>query len=136
MIPHILLPNYYKMIGFILVITGFVVNYIFQPNVLDVTNGLGLFIQIIILVGLLLIINAKEKNEDELIKYYRLTSLQWAVIVYVFLRLLFKIIAWYTQEIRWTPNFQVNFLLMIYLLLFYYQLYIKEHVLKLFENNK
>lgn len=132
MIPYILLPRYFKLIGVFLYVAGFILFFIYQPNLHDVTNGFGLLIQILILLGLLCVCCSKEKHEDELIKYYRLTSLQWAVVVFIFLRLSYKTIAWYTADISWTPNWQVNSLLLFYLIFFYYQLYLKDFIANLF----
>jgi len=131
MIPYILFPRFFKWLGLCLVIAGFVVGGITQPNLDDVTNGLGLLIQVMILAGLLFICCAKEKTEDEFIKYYRLVSLQWAVVLLIVLRVFYKTMTWYTSDVSWTPQWQVNSLLIFYLLFFYYQLYVKEVILKI-----
>ncbi|MBL7937564.1 MAG: hypothetical protein JNM51_17295 [Bacteroidia bacterium] len=133
MIPYILLPRYFKWIGILLYISGMAIHAIYQPDLLDVTNGLGLLIQVFILSGLLCICCSKEKYEDEYIKYYRLTSLQWAVIVFIALRLFYKTMAWYTNDINWAPHWQVNSMLLMYLIFFYYQLYIKDFFMNLFK---
>jgi hypothetical protein len=132
MIPYILLPRYFKLIGVLLYVLGFILLFALAPNLDDVTNGTGLLVQVFILLGLLCVSCSKEKNEDEFIKYYRLTSLQWAVVVFILLRLFYKTMAWITKDISWTPQWQVNSMLLIYLLFFYYQLYVKEFVIKLF----
>ncbi len=132
MIPYILLPRYFKLIGVLLYFFGMTLLFLYQPNLSDVTDGLGLLIQVFILLGLLCVCCSKEKHEDELIKYYRLTSLQWAVVVFIFLRLLYKTIAWYTSDISWTPQWQVNSLLLFYVIFFYYQLYVKDFIVNLF----
>ena len=132
MIPSFLLPRYFKIVGILFFISGFVLDEIKRPDLMDLTNGTGLLVQVLILLGLLMICSAREKTEDEFIKYYRLTSLQWAVVLYIILRLFYKTMAWYTGNLNWTPHFQVNALLLFYLLFFYYQLYIKDFIVKLF----
>lgn len=133
MIPYILFPRFFKWLGVCLVIAGFIVAEITQPNLDDVTSGMGLLIQVMILAGLLCICCAREKMEDEFIRYYRLVSLQWAVVLLIVLRVFYKTMAWYTADESWTPHWQVNSLLIFYLLFFYYQLYVKEFVLKVFK---
>lgn len=128
---HILLPRYFKLIGFAFYLLGYIIYIIFKPNLTNLLNGLGLLIQVMILTGLLMMCFSKQKVEDEFIQYYRQTSLQWAVIVFVFLRLLYKTLAFVTQNLSWEPQWQVNALILIYLILFYYQLYIKDLVVKL-----
>lgn len=133
MVPYILLPRFFKLIGIVLYALGFVLFFAMTPNLNDVTNGLGLLIQVFILFGLLFICCSKEKNEDEFIKYYRLTSLQWAVVVFILLRLFYKTMAWLTGDVSWTPHWQVNSMLLIYLVFFYYQLYIKDFFMNVFK---
>lgn len=113
-------------------IAGFATDALMQPNVDDPRDGLGLLIQIMILAGLLFICCAREKFEDEFIRYYRLVSLQWAVLLLIVLRVSYKVIAWYTADESWTPHFQVNALLIFYLAFFYYQLYLKDRLRSLF----
>ena len=136
MIPYLLFPRFFKIIGLILVVIGFTIDFIKQPNVLDFTNGLGLLVQILILIGLLFICCSKQKIEDELIKYYRLTSLQWAVLILIILRVFYKTMAWAYADENWTPHWQINSLLMFYILFFYYQLYIKDVIVNLFNKTK
>ena len=136
MIPFPLLPNYFKFIGLFLVLLGFSLNFYFQPNILDSTNGMSILVQISIVIGLLIICNSKQKVEDEFIQHCRLKSLQWAVLIFVLLRVTFKLLAWITKDIHWTPHFQVNFLLQTYLLLFYFQVFIKDFVINLFKTKK
>ncbi len=132
MIPYLLFPRFFKWLGLGLVIAGFATDALMQPNVDDLRDGLGLLIQIMILVGLLFICCAREKFEDEFIKYYRLVSLQWAVLLLIVLRVSYKVVAWYTADAGWTPHFQVNALLIFYLAFFYYQLYLKDRLVNLF----
>jgi len=132
MIPYLLFPRFFKWLGLCLMIAGFATDALMQPNVDDPRDGLGLLIQIMILAGLLFICCAREKFEDEFIRYYRLVSLQWAVLLLIVLRVSYKVIAWYTADESWTPHFQVNALLIFYLAFFYYQLYLKDRLRSLF----
>ncbi|MBX9449560.1 MAG: hypothetical protein KL787_07565 [Taibaiella sp.] len=137
MIPNVLFPNYFKWIGLMLFIGGYsyAVSYPYDPD--DVAHVQGLYIQITILAGLLFIAGAREKREDERAKYCRLTSLQWSIFLLIFLRVTMKAIAFYKQDPSWLPfEYQVNFLLVLYLLLFYYQLYAKDFLLNLFYRTK
>jgi hypothetical protein len=136
MIPSFLLPRYFKLLGIACSVTGYVTGGVNKPDLSDLTNGIGLLVQVLILVGLLMICGAKEKTEDEFIKYYRLTSLQGAVVLYIFLRLLYKTLAWYTGNLAWTPQWQVNSLLLFYLAFFYYQLYMKDFIVGLFKKKE
>lgn len=132
MIPYLLFPRFFKWFGLGLVIAGFVTGALMQPNVDDLSDGTGLLVQVMILAGLLFISCAREKFEDEFIKYYRLVSLQWAVLLLIVLRVSYKVIAWYTADAGWTPHFQVNALLIFYLAFFYYQLYLKDRLMNVF----
>ena len=136
MIPFIQFPRYFKFIGLVLYCFGFGLNFYFQPNILDSTNGMSILIQDFVLLGLLCICCAKEAFEDEFIQHCRLKSLQWAVLVFVMLRVLFKTLVWATQDIAWIPNFQVNALLQIYLLIFYYQIFLKDFFMNLFKSKQ
>jgi hypothetical protein len=129
MIPYLLLPGYYKWVGAILVISGFVLNAYTTPDINNLASGLGLLVQVLILLGLLLFAGAKQTVEDELVKHYRLVSMQWAIVVFILARLSFKTFAWYQQIPSSDTDFGVNFLLEVYLLLFYYHQYIKHKLL-------
>ncbi len=134
MIPYIQFPNYFKFIGLFFYFLGFGINLYFQPNILDSTNGTSILVQHSVLIGLLLICCAKQIHEDEFIQHYRLKSLQWAVLIFILFRVALKTMVWVTCDISWTPNFQVNALLQIYLVLFYYQIYIKDFFTNVFKN--
>jgi putative Mn2+ efflux pump MntP len=136
MIANFLLPRYFKLIGIVCSVSGYVMGGVMEPDLSDLTNCIGLLVQVLILVGLLMICGAKEKTEDEFIKYYRLTSLQLAVLLYIFLRLLYKTLAWYTADLAWTPHWQVNSLLLFYLVFFYYQVYIKDFIVNLLKKGE
>lgn len=132
MIPFLLFPRVFKWLGLCLVVAGYVTDGLTEPNLDDPGDGLGLLVQIMILAGFLFISCAREKYEDEFIKYYRLISLQWAVLLLIVLRVFYKTMAWYTNDESWMPHFQVNALLILYLAFFYYQLYLKDRVMRLF----
>ncbi len=132
MIPSILLPRYCKWIGLALLLAGYAIGFTYGADPDDVNAPRGLFIQVAILTGLLLIAGAKEKMEDEMIRHVRLTSLQWSVFVLIVLRVVYKCIAFYTKDIAWLPQWQINSLLLFYLLLFYYQLYVREYLQRFF----
>ena len=132
MIPFLLFPRIFKWLGLCLVVAGYVTGGLTEPNLDDPGDGLGLLVQIMILFGFLFISCAREKYEDEFIKYYRLVSLQWAVLLLIVLRVFYKTMAWYTNDEGWMPHFQVNALLILYLAFFYYQLYLKDRVMRLF----
>ena len=136
MIPFPLLPRYFKFIGLFIYILGFILHYYFQPNILDSTNGISILIQLLILIGLLAICNARQIHEDEFIQHCRLKSLQYAVLIFVLLRVFFKIMVWITGDILWSPQFQVNFLLQTYLVLFYYQVFLKDILISIFKSQK
>lgn len=131
MIPNILLPRYFKIIGLIMVVCGYLYasTYAYDPD--DVTHVGGLLIQVSVLLGYLMIAGAQEKTEDEMVRHIRLVSLQWSVFILIALRVFHKIIAFYTTDSSWLPQWQVNALLLFYLLLFYYQLYIKDFIARL-----
>ncbi len=131
MIPNILLPRYFKWIGLVLLISGYVYGFTYSAYPDDVNHPAGLFIQVAVLIGSLLIAGASEKMEDEMIKQIRLSSLQWSVFIIIGLRVVYKCIAFYTKDVNWLPHWQVNSLLLFYLLLFYYQLYIKDMLQKI-----
>ncbi len=133
MIPNILLPRYFKWIGILLFACGSSYLCAYTHNLDDVNNPGGLFIQITVLIGLLLIAGAREKTEDEMIRHIRLTSLQWSVFILIGLRVVFKSIAFYYKDANWLPAWQINSLLEFYLILFYYQLYVKGMAIKIFK---
>lgn len=123
MIPNILIPRFFKWIGLLIYIAGmvFALNYPHDPDNVNYIGGL--FLQIVILIGLLLMISARLKVEDEMTQHIRLVSLQWAILLYILIRVVYKIIAFNAHDVSWLPRHQVNFLLLIYLCLFYSQVY-------------
>lgn len=136
MIPNILIPRFYKWIGLLIYIAGmvFAVNYPQDPD--NVNYPAGLYLQIAILLGLLLMISARLKVEDEMTQYFRLVSLQWAILLYILIRVVYKIIAFNTHDVNWLPRHQINFLLLIYLFLFYCQVYFIPWIRSKFSKNE
>lgn len=136
MIPFAFLQNRFKWLGLSLVITGFTINFLAHPDMNLLSDGIGLLVQVLILTGLLIIICAKQKTEDEYINHVRLISLQWAVMLLILLRLIWKTIGYVTVDESWMPHWQVNSLLEFYLLFFYYTIWFKERVLNFFKTAK
>ncbi len=83
------------------------------------------------MVGYLMLAAAKEKAEDEWIRHIRLVSLQWSVFLYILLRLSFKCAAFFTANALLLPQWQINTMLLFYILLFYYQVHIKHLITRL-----
>lgn len=115
-----LLPNYFKLIGFILYTIASVLATNYSFNLDDVHKPAGLFIQLITLLSLVLIIFSKQKIDDEMVKYNRLKSLQISILVVVLLRVLYKCFAFYFEDDKWLPEFQINFLLLVYVIVFHF----------------
>ena len=123
MFPKFLLPRFFKWIGLVLYILGmsFAIGYKSDPD--DVQNINGFILQLTILIALVLTIGARLKQEDEMTQYISLVSLQWAILFYIFIRVLYKCLAFYYQDTSLLPHHQVNFLLLLYLIFFYSQVY-------------
>jgi hypothetical protein len=136
MIPFAFLHNLFKWFGLGLVMSGFILNYLLNPDLSLLSDGFGLLVQVLILTGLLIIICSKQKTEDEYINHVRLIALQWAVILLILLRLIWKTMGYLTADESWMPHWQVNSLLEFYLLFFYYTTWFKERVLNLFKPAK
>jgi hypothetical protein len=136
MIPNILIPRFYKWIGLLIYAAGmvFAINYPYDPD--NVNYPAGLFLQIAILLGLLLMISARLNVEDEMTQHIRLVSLQWAILIYILIRVIYKIIAFYALDMTWLPRHQVNFLLLIYLCLFYSQVYFLPWIFSKFSRDE
>jgi hypothetical protein len=105
--PSLLLPNKYKLIGLLLLLPSLLLGiavrfYDFKADFLTMKNPIktsdplsGATINFTdevaltgLIVGLLFIAFAREKQEDEYIRSVRLESLQWAVLVNYILLLL------------------------------------------------
>lgn len=130
MIPYLLLPNKAKWFGLVCIIAAIALLNINAPDLNNLTSGQGLLVQVLMLTGLLSIAGARQKQEDEMIKHYRLIALQWAVVLFILTRLSFKVYAWAMNEPSTDADFGVNYLLEVYLLLFYYQAYIRHRLFK------
>lgn len=135
MIPFAFLHNRIKWLGLATVVAGFAIYFIYQPNLDVLADGKGLLVQTLILSGLTTIICSKQKQEDEYINHVRLIALQWAVILLIVLRLLWKTIGYVTADESWMPQWQVNSLLEFYLLFFYYGAWFRERFSNLFKSS-
>lgn len=121
MLPSLLLPYRFKWIGLLVFATGLIIFYGLQPDLSDFKDGMGLLVQILVLIGLLLMASSRQKTEDEFIQHCRLVALQWSLLIFILLRLLYKCLAYFLEDPAWQPEgFQVNFLLLLYLALFHY----------------
>ncbi len=136
MIPYLSLPNLFKWPGLALILFGYLYGSAYSYNPDDVTHLGGLIIQASIMAGYIMVAAAREKSEDEWIRHIRLTSLQWSVFLYILLRLSFKCAAFFTTDPSLLPHWQINTLLMFYIALFYYQMYIKDGITKLWGGSR
>lgn len=130
MIPYILLPNNAKWLGLLCIAVSILMLNIMSPDLNNLASGTGLLVQVLMLSGLLCIAGARQKQEDEMIKHYRLIALQWAVVLFILTRLSFKTYAWIAKIPATDTEFGVNYLLEVYLLLFYYQAYLRHRLFK------
>lgn len=126
MIPKILFPRYFKWVGLVIYLIMFIYGgYYGQIHKLDDVNfSTGLYIQLGIFIGLIMMIYAKLKVEDEMTTQIRMVSLQWAILAFIILRITFKSLAFYTKNSDFLPKYQINTLLLIYLILLYSQVYL------------
>jgi hypothetical protein len=133
MLPFILLPNYCKYLGVLLYTAGFALLYLFNPNLDDFSNGLGLGVQVMILLGLLIIACSRQKVEDEFMQHYRLVALQWSVVIFIAVRLIHKLMAYLLDDASWLPEgIQINFLLLVYVCMFHYFAVVKDRLFQVF----
>jgi predicted tellurium resistance membrane protein TerC len=123
MIPNILLPRYFKWIGFTIYVITFYLGIKYPYPMDDVEHIGGLLIQCFIFLGLFFMISARLKVEDEMTQHIRLVSLQWSIVLFIGLRLVLKSLAFYHKDPLLLPNIQTNMMLLIYLILFYTQVY-------------
>jgi hypothetical protein len=134
MLPFILLPNFCKYIGVLLYVSGFILAHLAQPNFDDFSDGMSLTVQIMLLIGLLLIACSKQRIEDEWMQHYRLVALQWSLVIYIAIRLFGKLMAYFLHDGNWQPeDFQINFLLLVYICLFHYFAVVKDRLYGLFK---
>ncbi len=112
-------PRFFKWLGLAL----FIVALLYPnpgENIDDVNNLAGLLIQVASFTGLLFMAGARLKQEDEWSQHVRLNSIQWALLIYMTVRIGLKIIAFATKDEDWLPvDFQINMLLIIFIILFY-----------------
>ncbi len=114
-----LLPTYFKWIGLAgYIIAGVLIsNYAFDLD--DVEKPTGLILQLLTLLSLVLIIFSKQRVEDEFVIHKRLQALQISILIIVLLRIFFKSLAFWFQDTNWMPQFQINFLLLVYIIVFH-----------------
>lgn len=111
-------PRFFKWLGLLLFILGAAIPY--EGDVDDITQPLGLLIQVATFTGLLFMAGSRLKEEDEWSQHIRLYSIQWALLLYMVIRIGMKAIAFYTRDPDWLPvSFQINMLLIIFIVLFY-----------------
>lgn len=135
--PSFLLPRYFKWIGLTIYLLTFVYAASYsQHDLNDVSHIEGFFVQFFILLGLVMMLGARLKVEDEFTKHIRLVSLQWSLVLYISYRVLCKAMAFFMQDITWLPKGQTNFLLLLYLILFYTQVYFIPYIKNRFLSNE
>lgn len=112
-------PRFFKWLGLALFIVA--LSYPDpSENMDDVNHPVGLVIQIASFTGLLFIAGSRLKQEDEWSQHIRLNSIQWALLIYMSIRIGMKVIAFGTKDEDWLPvDFQINMLLIIFIVLFY-----------------
>ncbi|RYD96086.1 MAG: hypothetical protein EOP54_14550 [Sphingobacteriales bacterium] len=112
-------PRFFKWLGLILFTLAILFPYP-DENMDDVNNPLGLLIQVTSFTGLLFMAGSRLKLEDEWSQHIRLNSIQWALLIYMTARIGMKVIAFWTRDEDWLPvDFQINMLLIIFIVLFY-----------------
>jgi TRAP-type C4-dicarboxylate transport system permease small subunit len=124
MIPKYLLPYYFKFIGLGFFTLAFIGQWL---------AGYSYFLLFLIIAffGLFLIASAKEKVEDEWVEHIRLRGLQSAVFFQVIFILVFSLAdKFYVNGLANLPIpaiFAGMFFILVYLGVFYYQLYRENH---------
>lgn len=112
-------PRFFKWLGLVLFLLAILFPHP-DENIDEVDKPIGLLIQIASFTGLLFMAGSRLKDEDEWSQQIRLNSIQWALLIYMAARVGMKIIAFSTQDEDWLPvNFQINILLIIFIILFY-----------------
>ncbi|MCL5992496.1 MAG: hypothetical protein M1419_10425 [Bacteroidetes bacterium] len=142
MVSKFLLPNRFKLIGWILLIPSFVVGVLWlweirldiQAPVFAIWASKNVFFSVIhkniyneivgvpLLISLLMVTFAREKNEDEYISKIRLDSLVWSIYVN-FLLLLLAIIFVFKASFDTVMVFNMFFIFILFIARFYYILY-------------
>lgn len=142
---HLLFPSFFRPIGYILFIPGFILGFFFVfygylipgfgPAIIpheiagDLTNYTNELALALVITGLIFIGFSRLKREDELTAYIRLSALYWAVLINFVLFVCFIIIARLAiNELPGNLFFSLNTLNLVMLLLvfvgrFYYLLY-------------
>ncbi|WP_259071717.1 hypothetical protein HDF24_04810 [Mucilaginibacter sp. X4EP1] len=147
--PYLLFPSGFKIIGFILLVPGFALAYLYfsQNYTLPPPTGRPLFgfypqasytfidesATTFIIIGLLFIAFSRLKNEQGAVHKLRLKALYWAVMVNCFWITLFWIgeflndvsnIHWVNFNMAWvTVIYNLFTLLLLFIARFYYLLY-------------
>lgn len=116
---NMVFPRFFKWIGLVIfTITLIIPSYDSDPD--NVHDPLGLLLQISSFTGLLFMAGARLKDEDEWSQHIRLNSIQWSLLIYMAIRIGMKIAAFTTRDEDWLPtHFQINMLLIIFIVLFY-----------------
>lgn len=139
MIPQILLPRFFKWIGLVIYIFSIVYliyNHDEIQNLNNVFDSRGYFIQIGAFLGLFFMISARLKIEDEMTTQIRTKSFQWALIIFITYQLFFMTLGFYFHDKKWFPKGAINLLLLIYLIIFYSQVYFFPWVKSKFTKNE
>lgn len=124
MIPQFLLPRYFKWIGLFIYCTNYIYAIGFAKYETDDVNSYeGLIIQTFAVISLIFMLCARLKIEDEFSQLIRLISLQWAIILFILYRLGFKFLAYFFHDETFLPKGMGGLLLLMYLVLFYSQVY-------------
>ncbi len=142
-----LLSNKFKIIGWIFLVLGFLFGIwyllqgekydFFETNVFAITYGgiigkynftgwienniLDEISSLLIILGGLLVMFTKEKNEDEFIASLRLNALSWAVIINYAI-LIVSVFFVYDMPFFWILVFNMFTILLIFILRFYWLL--------------
>jgi small-conductance mechanosensitive channel len=155
MTPRLLLPNRYKLVGWIIAIPSFLLmlavlhadfafsfltysrggddirllfgkGFLFDIHVNNFTDETG---GILLIIGLLLIAFSKEKDEDERIAAIRLESLLWAVLINSIL-LVLAIIFLYNGLFLQAMAYNICTTLILFIARFNLKLYSEKRKLK------
>lgn len=114
-----LFPRYLKWIGLILFVSTFFV-FPLEQDLDYVHEPLGFWVQVMSFSGLLFIAGAALRIEDEWTQMVRLNCIKAAILIYMLVRIGMKAVAFYLEDVSWLPeNFQVNMLLIMFILFFY-----------------
>jgi small-conductance mechanosensitive channel len=143
----LLLPNYFKKIGWILLVPSailglFIIIFDYEFGFLDTkvftiysggfqepvvfgmikTNLTNTIVGVLFLIGAIFVAFSKEKKEDEYIAGIRLESLLWATYINYGV-LLFCFIFFYAFEFLYVMIFNMFTILIFFIIRFYYMLY-------------